>query len=191
MTTAPDFTTLCTALMAELDRALNSIKHDELAQFRTLLREAPCIFIAGKGRSGLAMRAFAMRLMHLGLHVHVVDEITTPCIQKSDLLVIGSGSGRTTSLVNYAERAAEIGADVALITSAPTSPIHALAACVVQVAASTPKLGSDYDRAASVQPMGSLFEQVLLLMLDLLIIQLMNELDQDPGSMFDRHANLE
>ncbi len=191
MTTPPDFATLRAALLDELNRALTPVDSNDLAHLRTLLRQATRIFIAGKGRSGLVMRAFAMRLMHLGRPAYVVDDVTTPAIAPGDLLLIGSGSGRTASLVQYAARANEVGAYVALITGAPESPIHIRCACTVQIAASTPKLATGYDRTASVQPMGALFEQALLLLLDLLIVQLMHELGQDTDSMFSRHANLE
>lgn len=191
MTLLPDYDTLRTALLQELDRALSSVDPDILNQLRTLLREAPRIFIAGQGRSGMAMRAFAMRLMHLGRPVFIVGDVTTPAITADDLLVIGSGSGRTASLVQHAARGAEIGADVVLITSATTSPIHDHAMCVLHITASTPKLGTDYDGSGTIQPMAALFEQALLLLLDLLIVQLMHDLDENPDSMFMRHANLE
>src|SRR5665811_602610 len=38
------------------------------------------VFVMGAGRSGLAAKAFAMRLMHLGLNVYVVGETVTPCL---------------------------------------------------------------------------------------------------------------
>ncbi len=38
------------------------------------------IFVMGAGRSRLVGKAFAMRLMQLGLSVYVVGEITTPAI---------------------------------------------------------------------------------------------------------------
>lgn len=191
MTTVPDVAALRQALLHELDRALASVDPQQLARLRALLGEAPRVFVAGKGRSGLALRAFAMRLMHLGRAVHVVDEVTTPALTADDVLLIGSGSARTPSLVHYAARAHAIGARVALITGAAASPMHDTAACVVQIAASTPKLGEDYDQLSSLQPMASLFEQALLLLLDLVIVQLMHELEQDAASMFGRHANLE
>lgn len=191
MTTLPDFTTLRTTLFNELNRVFDALDHEQLGRLRAELLQAPRIFIAGKGRSGLAIQAFAMRLMHLGCTVHIVGDITTPNIRAGDVLLIGSGSGRTPSLVQYALRAHEIGARVVLITGADTSPIHEIAVCIVHIAASTPKLGTDYDQSTSSQPMGSLFEQTMLLLLDLLIIQLMVTLDQDPDRMFSRHANLE
>ena len=46
-------------------------------------------------------------------------------------------------------------------------------------------------QSMSSQPMGSLFEQSLFLLLDALIVMLMEKRDVNADEMFDRHANLE
>ena len=190
------YSEMVSALLRELEGSLRSVNEDELNALRGAILQARRIFLAGRGRSGLQMRAFAMRLMHLGLSVYVVDDVTTPGIAGGDLLLLGSGSGRTASLVGHARRAKELGATVALITIAdasPTgkaSPIGECADHVVQVRAWTPKL-ERADDFRSVQPMGSLFEQTLGLLLDLLVVQLMADLGVTAAEMFARHANLE
>ncbi len=188
MTTA--LQTLVSALLEELARTLRQVDEDALDTLRRMLVKARRVFVVGRGRSGLQMRAFAMRLMHLGRVVYMVDDVTTPGIGHGDLLLIGSGSGRTASLVQYAVQAREQGAQVALITIADDSPIARQAGCVVQIPAPTPKR-ADAGGARSMQPMGTLFEQALGLLLDLLILQLMTELNVDAEQMFSRHANLE
>jgi Predicted sugar phosphate isomerase involved in capsule formation len=45
----------------------------------------------GAGRSGLVAKAFAMRLMHLGMISYVVGETITPALQTGDLIVVLSG----------------------------------------------------------------------------------------------------
>ena len=177
--------------LEELGRALRSVDEGSLARLQEMLRETERIFVAGRGRSGLQMSGFAMRLMHMGLAVHVVGDVTTPGIAAGDLLVIGSGSGYTASLAGYATRARDLGARVALITAAEHSPIGDAADCVVRMDAPTPKLPQNYDISASILPMGSLFELALGLLLDLVILQLMRDLTIDGARMFARHANLE
>ena len=176
----------------ELRSALRGINADEAAALREAVLGAERIFVAGKGRSGFMMRGFAMRLMHLGKRVYFVDDVVTPSIDEGDLLVIGSGSGRTASLLRYAERATSLNASLALVTIAPDSPIGQLADVIVQIPASTPKLDTPAgEQKPSVQPMGSLFEQALGIFLDSLIIQLLEPLGETSDSMFKRHANLE
>ncbi|MGZ4892148.1 MAG: SIS domain-containing protein, partial [Halobacteriota archaeon] len=53
------------------------------------------LFVMGAGRSGLVVKGFAMRLMHLGFNVYVVGETVTPAVETDDLLIVISGSGET------------------------------------------------------------------------------------------------
>ncbi|MFN8372659.1 MAG: 6-phospho-3-hexuloisomerase [Anaerolineae bacterium] len=177
-----------TAIIAELDAALRLINSAELDALRAAIRRARRVFITGKGRSGLQMRAFAMRLMHMGFTVYVLDEVTTPAITAGDLLIVGSGSGGTASLVQYVTRAKTLGAAIALLTTAPHSPIGTQAELVVQIPAASPKISS---AGGSIQPMANLFEQALLITLDIIVMQLMDELNLTSEQMFTRHANLE
>lgn len=187
----PDHEQLLDRVFAELNATLRAISAGELQQFRRMVRAAPRVFVAGRGRSGLVMSGFAMRLMHLGLTAHVVGDMTTPAIAAGDLLVIGSGSGRTASLVQYALRAHELGAPIALFTTAERSPIGDCAAFTLRIPAPTPKLAETYDPAASVLPMGSLFEHSLGLLLDIVVAGLIDEMGLTTAQMFARHANLE
>ena len=51
----------------------------------------------------------AMRLMHLGLTVHIAGDTTTPAITSGDLLLVASGSGTTSGVVKSAETARKPG----------------------------------------------------------------------------------
>lgn len=167
----------------ELTAALSVVKDEAMTAFRREILGAERVFVAGKGRSGLQMRGFAMRLMHLGLQVHVVDDVTTPSIHASDLLIIGSGSGRTPSLVGYAERAKKQQSRLVLLTIAEQSPIGDHADRIIRIAANV--------QVSRVLPMRSGFEMSLGILLDILTAQLMDELGADEKTMFGRHANLE
>lgn len=181
---------LLEGVLEELARTLRTVSADELQTFRETILAAPRIFTAGRGRSGLYIRAFAMRLMHLGLTAHVVDDVTTPAIQKGDLLVVASGSGRTATLLQHATKAKSLGAKLVLVTAFPSSPIGELADLTVHIPAPSVKDEST-GQPASVQPMANLFEQSLSLTLDMTTILLMRDLGQSGEQMFARHANLE
>lgn len=181
---------LISAILDDLTHTLQQVDVNQIDALQTAILKARRIYVAGKGRTGLQMRAFAMRLMHLGLTVHVVDDVTTPGIQADDLLLIGSGSGRTASLMNYAEKAHAIGASLAIITGNPAAPITALAQHLVYIPATNFKAGHQPATAATLV-MGSLFEHTLGLLCDLITIQLMARLNQTEDAMNDRHANLE
>ncbi|UVI31569.1 6-phospho-3-hexuloisomerase [Paenibacillus spongiae] len=176
-------------ILDEVTRTVSSVSEDEIEQFLHHLLEAKRIFVAGAGRSGLMMRSFAMRMMHLGLQAYVVGESVTPGIQEGDLLIIGSGSGETNSLVGMAEKAKRLGALVAAITVKPESTIGRLSDAVLHVPAS-PKESAN-GGSTSIQPMGSLFEQSILILCDAIILRAMERQGIDAASMFGRHANLE
>lgn len=177
-------------ILDELGETVESICNDSAEKLVGELIDAQAIFVAGAGRSGLAMKGFAMRLMHLGLDTYVVGETVTPSITDKDVLLIGSGSGSTSSLVVNANIADSIGATICLLTINENSPIAELAAVVLTIPAPSPKVNRDLG-FRSVQPMGSLFEQSLLLTLDAIVLLLMENTGKNTELMFTRHANLE
>ena len=181
---------LIEAISADIRRALRQVDPAQVDDICAAITAAERVFIAGKGRSGLQMRAFAMRLMHLGLHVHVVDDVTTPAIGAGDLLLIGSASGRTSSLLRYVDAVRETGAALAAFTGNPNSPIAQAAEALVYIPASNFKAGRQTG-VDSVLVMGSLFEHCLGLLCDLIIIRLKATLGIEEAAMNARHANLE
>lgn len=176
-------------IITELQAAADQVVDEQLEQLAEVIIDSGRIFVAGAGRSGLMMRAFAMRLMHLGLDVYVVGETVTRSIDKGDLLLIGTGSGETRSLIPMAEKARSLEANVATLTLSSTSTIGRLADNIVQLPG-VPKNQLDQE-ASTIQPMGSLFEQVLLLVCDTIILKLMHKQTSSGRTMYGNHANLE
>ena len=91
-------------ILKELQDATFIIEEEQIENVLKLIAPDKKIFLTGKGRSGLAAKGFANRLMHLGYTVYFVGEPTTPSIQEGDLLILGSGSGNTASLVSNAKK---------------------------------------------------------------------------------------
>ena len=185
-----DFKEYTDSILEELRRTLSRISDEDAESLAEIITGARRIFVAGAGRSGLAIKGFAMRLMHLGFEVYVVGEIVTPGIAAEDLLLVGSGSGSTASLVIYAEKARAAGAKIGLITIQEDSPVGKMADVVLTLPAPTPKTEKDLG-FRSVQPMAALFEQSLMLALDALVLALMERFGKKTEEMFARHANLE
>lgn len=182
--------TYISQILDELGETVGHVCNNSAEKLADAIMEAQTVFVAGAGRSGLAMKSFAMRLMHIGFETYVVGETVTPSITNKDVLLIGSGSGSTSSLVTSANKAEAIGATICLVTIDENSPIGKLADVVLTLPAPSPKINRDLG-FRSVQPMGSLFEQSLLLILDAIILLLMEKTGKTPESMFNRHANLE
>jgi len=182
--------TTVNTVIDELKVCLGSIDEESTQAAITMIDSAERVFCAGGGRSGLGMRAFAMRVMHRGKKAYVVGETITPAIKENDLLVIGSGSGRTASLVAAAEKAQKLGLKVLLFTIDPNSPIGKIAELSVKFPAPSEKTAGG-GTTVSIQPMGSLFEHSLFLLLDCLVVNLMARHNQTSSIMFTNHANLE
>ncbi|NJJ39248.1 6-phospho-3-hexuloisomerase [Paenibacillus apii] len=176
-------------IINELQRSVSRLPVQEAEELAERVLRAKRIFLAGAGRSGLMGRAFAMRLMHAGKEAYVVGETVTPGIAEGDLLILGSGSGETQSLIAMAQKAKALGAGVAVVTINPESTIGRLADDTVKLP------GAPKDQAAgsgsTIQPMASLFEQTLLLFYDAVILRLMDKTGQTTTLMFGKHANLE
>jgi 6-phospho-3-hexuloisomerase len=176
-------------ILRELQPSVNAIAAEEAEKLADRILESGKIFAAGAGRSGLMAKSFAMRLMQMGIDAYVVGETVTPSFTGEDLLIVVSGSGETKGLLSMAAKAKNLGGSVAAITLFPESAIGTTADIIVKLPGS-PKDKSDTD-TQSIQPMGSLFEQTVLLFSDALILRLMEKKGMDTKQMYGRHANLE
>lgn len=185
---ATDIQTNLTMILEENQKLANQIDFAQIADMIPFIQNAERIFIVGAGRTGLALKAAAMRLMHLGFPIFVVGETTTPAIRKNDLLIAGSGSGTTSSIVKAAEKAVSANAKVISISTTLDSPLAKLSNHIAILPAAQKE---DHGGSISKQYAGSLFEQSVLLLTDALI-QTLWKLDGTPAEeLWKRHANLE
>lgn len=174
----------------EIDQVLNQVKEEAIFQFATTLQEnTQALFVIGEGRSGFMAKAFAMRLMHLGAKVFVVGETITPALQEKDLLLAISGSGTTTSVVDKAQKAKKMGCKVLSLTTDPESPLAQTSDQVLVIPAATKyrKPGE----MATVQPLSSLFDQSVHLILDTVCLTWATARSESNAVGVKRHANLE
>lgn len=178
-------------ILKELTHNQAYLNDTQLDKMTDAILQANHIFTAGSGRSGVAIRAFTNRLMHLGFSVSNIGEISSPHSAPGDLLIIGSGSGETESLVALAKKAAKSGVDVVLVTMDENSTIAQMAKVVVVLPGVSPKLKNKGMDITSIQPMGSAFEQMMFLTYDGIIMELMERMNQTADEMFMRHADFE
>lgn len=172
----------------EICDALAMTDDDDVETLLDMIEEANTIFVGGAGRSGFMMQAFAMRLMHIGFSSYVVGETTTPGIVADDLLIAGSGSGRTRMTQTLVESAASLGARTALITGHPDSPLAEVADHVIHLHAPVVFVN---DERPTRQPPGTLFEQCLLAQCDAMILMLMHRRGTTEEEIRHRHTKFE
>ncbi|MBO0600736.1 6-phospho-3-hexuloisomerase [Sporosarcina sp. E16_3] len=175
-------------ILAELKRTINLIDSEEAEKLVEGISRAKKVFVAGGGRSGFMAKAFVMRMMHVGLDSYIVGETVTPNLEPDDIFIVGSGSGETQSLAAMTQKAKSIGATVVAVTINPESTIGKLADIKIEIPAQAKGEGNS---GKSIQPMGSLFEQSLLLFYDAVILKFMDKKGLNSEVMYGRHANLE
>jgi 6-phospho-3-hexuloisomerase len=176
-------------VIEELNKTVNSIPDEASEALLNQIMQSNKIFVAGAGRSGLMGKAFVMRMMHMGLDAYVVGETVTANLEKGDLLIIGTGSGETKTLIPIAEKAKSLGGIVAAVTISQDSTIGKLADIMIQLPGSPKEQHESISQ--SIQPMGSLFEQTMLLFYDALILRYMTQKGLSSSQMYGKHANLE
>lgn len=162
-----------------------------MLEFKETVKKHSRIFVIGVGREGMAAKAFAMRLMHMGKEVHWIWDDTTPGLSEGDLLIAVLGDG-TIGHINYVcERAKEAGAVIYAVTGSPSGSAAQHTADKVFFVPAAVYRGTD-EVVPSFQPMGNLFEQCLFVIFDMLIMQMVEE---TPGLTFEkmshRHRNVE
>lgn len=178
-------------ITSELSSCFEELQEGQLKELENRIKKADKIFAAGAGRSLMMIRGLAMRLMHMGFQSYVVGETVTPAIEPGDLLIIASGSGSTGTLTVIAQKCKKIGAELALITTMPDSPIGQIADCIVEVKAATTK--SDANTRKTFQPGANTFEQSVMLIGDAIFIDIISDgdLEENNRKLMKKHANLE
>ena len=172
-------------ILREQRAVIAKANEQELASLSNAIQRAQRVFVLGEGRSGLVMRMFAVRLMHLGKPTFVVGETTTPAIEPGDLLIACSGSGETAVTCLLAEKAVAARTTLAAFTADPESRLAKLANLVVTVPTQH-KLGS--AGVETVQYGASLFEQCAFILGEAIVLGLMPDRTE---AVVARHANLE
>jgi 6-phospho-3-hexuloisomerase len=160
----------------DLVRVLRGVKAADLRAFEEAVLSSHRAFVTGLGRTGLMMRGFAMRLMHLGRRAYHVGDVITPAIRRDDLLIIGSRTGRSPV--------------VAVVTANPQSMV-ARRADVVLAIDDRAIVERRKRRQEPYLPLGSLFEQALLLVLDQTVVDLMDALDLTERDLARIHTRFE
>ena len=167
-----EYHALTRKILAEHRKVLLDVKDREVERLLDAIVAAKKIQVFGMGRMKCSVRAFVMRLMHMGLDAHVVYDTTCPNIGKGDLL-IANGACTTIcyTVMGFAKRA---GAKVVAITANPHSKAAKLCDFIVNLRGQVHG-GRPYE-IPSIQPMAALFEQTIFVFEDIVIQLLMKKL---------------
>jgi 6-phospho-3-hexuloisomerase len=186
-----DYKSLSQAILKEHEAVFAKLDEGALKSFIELVKKHQRVFLVGVGREGLATKALAMRLAHMGKESHWIWDDTTPGLAPGDLLIATLGDGEIGHLNYVCERAKEAGAFLCVVTGSPSGRTAARLADQVLFLPAAVYRGRD-EVVPSIQPMGNLFEQCLFILFDIVVMLLV---EQTPGLTFEkmshRHRNVE
>jgi len=175
-------------ILEEIKGVLDLTELEKVKEFIDEIKKSKKIYTLGMGRTGLIVKAFAMRLMHLGFNVYVVGETITPRLEEGDLFIAGSGSGETEITCYLTQKAKKGGAITWVLTSNGDSRLAKIGdEIIIPGAVKSPVK----EIPPSIQYGGSLFEQSLLIFTDAIIVRLMREIGKSKDDMNAKHTNLE
>jgi len=191
--------TAINAILKNIESASDNLEEDVITDFMEILTSSKNVFVIGAGRSGLVAKAFAMRLVHLGISAYVVGETISPAIYKEDCILAISGSGETNTIVSAVKIAKNRGSKALSLTSYPESSLGKISDVVMLVKGRTKIDVDDEDymkrqiegNYASLTPLGTAFELTSLIFLDGLISELMYKMGKTEYDLKYRHTVFE
>ncbi len=179
-------------ILEELAGSLGSVPAGDVEKLSRDVRSARRILVVGAGRMGILLSAFSMRLNHLGFSSFLVGSPSCPPIAKKDLLLVASSSGETPTVREVVKIAHAHKASISVITAVRKSTIARMATSTLCIQApSALEERHPHGPFRSAQPMKSLFEQTLYIVLESLVLMLMRQTGQAASDLAGRHANLE
>ncbi len=90
---------------------------DQLDCIYNTLEKSRAIHVYGKGRTANSAISLALRLKHFGYNVWFIGDVIKERIKETDCVILFSGSGETSEVVNVAKQAKADQAQVVAVTS--------------------------------------------------------------------------
>ncbi|RAP54717.1 MAG: hypothetical protein BZ137_00785 [Methanosphaera sp. rholeuAM130] len=145
------------------------------------------IFLGGAGRSGFVAKSFAMRLMHLGFDVYVLDESVVGSLENDDVVILISKSGRIKYVDEISQSRNEI--DVILLSVCGSKDSNLYKQSNISIVIDELKnmersqdekniLKEEKFDENDLMVMGTAFEISALILLDSIIEKLINEVKE-------------
>jgi 6-phospho-3-hexuloisomerase len=176
------------AVLDEIGSVLNRCDEAAFERFCATISSANRVACFGLGREGLALRAFCMRLMHMGFDTHMAGYVTAQPVAGGDVVLVTSGPGDLTLARSMIGLARKAGATVVVVTAQPDGPDPRAADLAVTIHAQTM---ADDASGPSVLAMGTAFELAMAIYFDLCVIRIRELRGESLDTMRARHFNQE
>jgi len=115
-------------ILNELENISNTLNPEEIDVVVKLCTSGKFDKIVGfgAGRMGYALRAFIMRLCHIGFDAYMIGDTNFPKIDEKTLVLINSSSGNTETMVLYAMQAKKFNGQVVTFTANASGSLNSV-----------------------------------------------------------------
>lgn len=178
----------------ELNEVLGSIDSKKLDDFVELLVNCNKIIGYSAGRMGFGLKAFLMRLNHLGIPAYWFGDNYVPPMGENDLFICCSNSGTTASVANIVDIFnKKAGGFVVSFVGNEDSYIAQHSNMSIKFKTCNGGLNSadDDSKINSIQPMTTLTEQAMFIMFDIIVMKIIDRLGIDIKDTKKYHSNIE
>ncbi len=154
-------------------------------------RDGHCIFVVGSGRSAMVGQMFQTRLEHLNVPVYfITNSRSVPHLDKGDLIIVISGSGRTAIVKAIIESYLDQNPRIISITSYPESWIGRMSDFVINLQGRTKVdvVRKEKGEDASLTPEGTQFEIAAAVFLDGIIAELVKRFNKTHDDLIAAHS---
>ena len=189
------YSNLVEKVHSEIKEVLDSIDESKLSQLVDLL-SIPNVKVLGysAGRMGFGLKAFMMRLNHLGIKAYWFGDNYVPPMNENDVFICCSNSGTTKSVANIMDifKAKAKGNVVAFVGN-ESSKMGKEADLTIKFKTCNGGLNSadDPSKINSIQPMTTLTEQAMFILFDIVTLMLINRLHINITETKKFHSNIE
>ena len=183
-------------VLAEIDEVLSSINADSLNQLVNSILKNDEVKVLGyaAGRMGSGLKAFVMRLNHLGIKASFFGDNYVPPMNSNDVFICCSNSGSTKSVLSVLEifKAKAQGTVISFVGN-ENSKMAELSDVVIKFKTCNGGLNSadDPSKINSIQPMTTLTEQAMFVLFDIITMMIIERKGIDIKDTKKYHSNIE
>ena len=185
----------------ELSVVLDAMDVESVETACNMICDSNEILLYGCGREALQMRGLAMRLYHLGCKAGMVVDMNAPPLRNGDLFVASAGPGELSTVSALMQVAKRDGARILFLTAVADAQATAIADHTLVIPAQTMATDMEATQSAehdagttnqlSVLPMGSIYEGVMFVLFEMMVLKIQTLLDVKTQDMRARHTNME
>lgn len=186
---------LVDSVQNEISEVLNSIDDNKLNMLVDILSK-PNVKVLGysAGRMGFGLKAFMMRLNHLGIKAYWFGDNYVPPMNENDVFICCSNSGTTKSVANIMDifKSKAHGKVVAFVGN-DNSKMGIESDLCIKFKTCNGGLNSadDPSKINSIQPMTTLTEQAMFILFDIVTMMLIRKLNINITETKQFHSNIE